>query len=292
MKKKCIIIASMLLANSTYCMDVVEYLKIRTGSVSVTPTNLVIKLVPTRDHWAAVVNANGERSWGEFVEQDEAVIINAGQWTIFGRRNGLLILTPVIFKDQRQGFRITDLPTGDAAYANDLSTPTTITYFALGDIADEMGEEDVEMTMDMTTGEWERIEDSTNLIVEKLGWAVYPFVWGKEITPHDLETFHIPDTPKTAELWNLLMEKVVAKQNAKAQFIPTKATKSSPENAPTTAPIALDDPASPQPPNNVIARGVSAPKQPSVRKWLYAIPALLLCTAVGLVIHWLIFQKK
>ena len=80
--------------------------------------------------------------------------------------------------------------------------------------------------------------------------------------------------------------------------IPPEASQPAPEDTPAITGNGVDEP--PPAPNSpaVIASApekviiASEAKHPSARKWLYAIPTLLLCAAVGLVIHWLALKKK
>ena len=201
MRKNSIALTVLLLANSMLGMGGIEFLKTLDGVdvVSVTSTGLVVKHRPTRI----------QKGWkdGRYFERpepyEEELTLTPDQQTLIsggGRDGPQVMLTPVAFKSQHKGFRVTE------AY----SSSPAITYIVLSDTPMELGEDDVEMVMD--DGEWVRAEDSRSLEIEKLGWSAKNMIGLADATMRIPEwKTNLLSNPEGVELWNLLVDKGLIK---------------------------------------------------------------------------------
>jgi len=171
MKRIHIALAAMLIASGLPGADGIEYLKTMhyIDVVTVTPTNLSLKFktvlgdirIIQDDSWrkyddALKTNASAVpwRLTSEFIQNDEPLILPPEQETRMSRADSglVLILTPVFFKNQQNGFKITSIRF-DSRIGRRMNDHG---YIALSDTPVQMGDEDVKMIMDKER--WERFE--------------------------------------------------------------------------------------------------------------------------------------
>ena len=98
----------------------------------------------------------------DYAENDKALILTPSQRVEVGGFKNCYVFTPVMFKSQQRGFRITYV-----SHGNGLDITRTHTYIALGDIPAEMGEDGVEMIME--SGEWVAYEKTLPVPPEQGG---------------------------------------------------------------------------------------------------------------------------
>ena len=158
MKKSCVTLTAVLLANSILGTDGIEYLKGSHifSSVRVTSTNLVLKCKPLPQlnilHDRDFYNTRGT---SEYMDKD--LILTPDRRTIISDlRHGSLTFTPVVFKNKREGFRLVEVWNG-MSFGQGITT-NAIAYVALSDKPIKVSEKDVEMIMeerrDYETGEF------------------------------------------------------------------------------------------------------------------------------------------
>jgi len=211
-----IVFAVVCLAGSMPGMDGIEYLKENRWieSAAVTSTGLSFKLKPLAFRVAQNdINAPW-RLAQEYVEKDEALVLDPEQWTWFIISHSRVMFTPVSFKSGHKGFRVTSWATGAAASSP--KAEPVITYIVLSDTPMALGESDVEMVKDK--GEWVKAEDSKSLIIEKLGWYAEGFVKDIDRIMQDPEVIaRILENPFLAKQWNTLVAEGLIKTNAVAK---------------------------------------------------------------------------
>jgi hypothetical protein len=212
MKKSCIALTALLLADGISGMDGVEYLKENpwVESVSVTSTNVIVKYRSTRmnEIWEDGPTPTSRRKVSFQKESYVAELVLTPdqriKTQIEGHRHAPIVtFTPVSFKDQHKGFRVTWTHTDGFA-------PPVITYIALSDTPVALGEGDVETVMG--DGEWVRAGDSKSLEIEKLGWRAENLIWGADeimSNPEELALFR--SRPQSVEYWNMLVDKGLLK---------------------------------------------------------------------------------
>ena len=208
MKKRYVTLTVLLLTSNMYGMDGIEFLEKDQWieSVSVSPTNLTVKfqLGPSRSFFSVrPTGLQGDwRDAKDYIANDEALVLTPDRTAWLGGRDYKIMFTPVSFKKQHKGFRVTWLPEGDAAY----STSPKIAYIALGDTPMALGEGDVEMVMD--DGEWVKAEESRSLEIEKLGWRAENMIRFADLTMQRPDAkASLRSNPEGSELWNLLVDK-------------------------------------------------------------------------------------
>ena len=191
------------LVGSIQGMDGIEYLKENRWieSAVVTSKSLTLKLTPLPFHVAQNdIRAPWRGAW-DYVEKDEAVVLDPEQWTWLIARHSRVMFTPVSFKNKRKGFRVTRWVIGSGP-----DIPPVITYIVLSDKPMEASEADVKMVKD--NGIWVKAEDSRSLELEKLG----------DKAEHVIKTAHIimqnPSAmadklsrPEAIEYWNMLVDR-------------------------------------------------------------------------------------
>ena len=208
MKKRYAALTALLLASSMFGMDGIEFLEKDPWieSVSVSPTNLIVnfQLGPTLSVLSVAPNGmpGDWRDAKDYIANNEALVLTPDRTTWLGGHAYRIMFTPVSFKSQHKGFRVTWRPEGDAAY----SASPKIAYVALSDTPMEQGEGDVEMVMD--NGEWVKAEDSRSLEIEKLGWRAENMIQFADLTMQRPEIMaNLRSNPDGLELWNLLVDK-------------------------------------------------------------------------------------
>ena len=176
-------------------------------------------------------------------------------------RNLRLILTPVSFKNQNRGFRVTQWHTGSGMRKQ----RPVIAYLALSETPMRVSEDDVEMSMD--NGVWVKPEDSRSLDLEKLGWDAERMVLNAERIMQDAEWMaNILNDGVSANLWNILVEKGLIKQNGEPQKENDVALQPAPE-----APV---DSMQGAPPVDVTEDVQDEAKNKASPFWLYTVVAL------------------
>ena len=201
MRKSCAVLSVMLLGCSVSGMGGVEMLgKLGfTDSVTVTPAKLIIKASANPASWGVQTLGDEWRERRDLAPGEEVSLLpdKAVRFVTQGFR---VTLTPVMFRDQRKGFRVTEGATGSGP----LKPKPVTAYIALGDTPTDAGEHDVEMTMD--NGEWVRPEDSRNLELERLGWdAEWMIKFAGRIMEDQMDL--ILTDKAAASLWHTLVAK-------------------------------------------------------------------------------------
>jgi len=110
MKKSTIIAILMSLACTTQGMDEAELARhIGVDSVQITPSNLVIKL--STIHRASVMGDDGQRvslvPW-DLDKTGWLMTLTPGRWAVIGTGHVGVNFTPVVFKNQMNGFMLTE----------------------------------------------------------------------------------------------------------------------------------------------------------------------------------------
>ena len=127
-------------------------------SVSSTPTHLIITF---KADWHTVRRGGKRRETGEYVENNEALILAPDEEVSIGAYGGGVTLTPISFKNGEKGFR---LKRGTNQIYAGGGVKRDFAYLALGDTPIPMSADDVEMIWDSkasNTGEpigWRRFE--------------------------------------------------------------------------------------------------------------------------------------
>ncbi|MCL2103959.1 MAG: hypothetical protein FWH21_02725 [Kiritimatiellaeota bacterium] len=206
MRKRSISLTVLLLANNILGMDDISQLNgigwvLTCGcveSVSVTPTNMIVKTTSREDI---------ARQWE--IEPNAEIIAGLDKETVFGKRRGSVTLSPVSFTDKRMGFRIKD-KTYNSFGPEDI---IQVAYIVLGDTPAEMGEGDVEMVMDQE--EWVTVEMARiHVEIEKLTYpALMLFKRAEEIMRDPERMAEVLEEPRFTKSWNELIEKGFIKTN-------------------------------------------------------------------------------
>jgi len=247
----------MLLANNILGMGGIEYLESNDwfSSVSVTPTNLILKL-RANDVRLVVVSADiayqAELPGPAFrlSERGEELVLTPEQETsITDGRHHSLIFSPVSFKTKGKGFRV--IAENNARSFGHGITTTTAAYVVLSDTPTEAGEEDVEMVM--VDGAWK----------------------GKDFAELDMRNRELrlrgeglmPQTNEAREKGYNLREQA-ARQRAELRGRHIESGEQST--------------------NVMVSPPVAPPEVKPPRFWLYALVALALCLCGG--VH--LFRKK
>jgi len=165
MKKNGIALTALLLANGMVGMDGIEHLSNHNWYrvVSVTSTNLTIKFycdfvtVVQDDSYRKYQEEGQTNAWAHpwsVMGNGEELVLTPNQMTRFGARGGkhTVFFTPVSFKNNQNGFRITEL----SFLPHSWLTTNNLGYVALSDTPMLMGEEDVEMIMEKE--KWKKFE--------------------------------------------------------------------------------------------------------------------------------------
>ena len=263
----------MILSSNVSGTDVVEYLKTRrmVDLVSSTETNLTLGL----GDFPGFVCHNYtippfDKSVAKYTENNEYLVLSPDKETVVSAAFGPSIyFFPVLFKDQRKGFRIIE------QFVR-FSITNTIMYVALGNVLMAMEEEDVEMIMEM--GEWKTLEEAV---------FVRPFIpreeafdasreesrryiaWqrAKGLRPplrEEPQPVSRPKPPKEKD------EIPVAPAEVEQEPLPT----STPETPDPTVIVSEAKQSSAE-------EGRAMSSQPPSRLWLYAVP-LLIVAIVGI----------
>ena len=191
-------------------MDGVEWWKELSPfeTVTVTLTNITVKVIDSEGVSEWGIGFSGEKYRGRILVPGEEIVLVPDQAVRFRvRRDFRIAFTPVVYKDQHKGFRITRM--GTSIHAR--SFPHTITYLALSDTPMEVGEEDMKLTWE--DEKWVMAEESQSFVVEKLGWDAETLVSeADEImrTPEMME--RVLRNERMAKIWNILVEKGIIKQ--------------------------------------------------------------------------------
>ena len=181
-------------------------------SVTPTPTNLIIKVGSHRSSSWRVTSPGKSPQIHRELPPDGTLVVLPDQTAQFGMRNLRLILTPVSFKNQHRGFRVTQWHTGSGMRKQ----WPVIAYLALSETPMSVSEDDVEMSMD--NGVWVKPEDSRSLDLEKLGWDAEKMILNADRIMKDAEWMaNILNDGVSANLWNILVEKGLIKQNGEPQ---------------------------------------------------------------------------
>ena len=145
-----------LLSEITARMNGIELLLMcgSVGTVSSTPTSLIITF---RADWHMVRRNDKNRRTGEYVENNEALIVTPDEEVEIAEYGSGIRLTPISFKDGKKGFRVMSgnnkvYPCGGMKH--------DFGYIALGDTPTPMSADDVEMI-------WESRLDNTG---NPTGW--------------------------------------------------------------------------------------------------------------------------
>jgi len=171
--KCCLILTCALFMSNVLGTDGIPFLEGRFPVFSVTPTNLTVTFQPNH---ARLIIKHMRGVPGRLSEYGEELVLTLNQETILtDGRHGTQILTPVSFKNQQKGFRITN-----TFFFPGRGTTTNIAYVALSTTLTRMREEDVEMIME--AGEWvkygkpqpETEKGETTSPVKKGGAATLP----------------------------------------------------------------------------------------------------------------------
>ncbi|MCL1856839.1 MAG: hypothetical protein FWF84_04250 [Kiritimatiellaeota bacterium] len=275
-----IIMVFTLLVNTAPGMDIYEFFRRyrdSVASVEVTSTNVSIWF---KSNWFGTeqerLNPMTSRTSSDYMKNNEPMVLPYDKEACIFDNHVTIIFTPATFKGGLKGFMITEEHIPPPTHTHLAST--NYVYVAMSDAPVDVGEDDMETIM-----AW--------------GRGVQPLTFvGEWVTPEEYHAIkrREHEARERQFLQSVAADVMAGRVELDAEGLALIADFLPPPQPPPA--IAEDDadtpPPDPEPPATVIARGVSAPKQPSARKWLYAIPALLLCAAVGLVIHWLAFNKK
>ena len=147
-------------------------------SVSSTQTNLII----TFRSDGFIVRRDGKtRGTGEYVENNEALVVTPDEEIVIAAYGGGIALTPISFKNGEKGFRIRSGPSG---FSPDGGMKRDFAYLALGDAPTPMSADDVEMIWDSRldrTGNptgWRRFEGD-----QAISYPIAPPVQAKPPEP-------------------------------------------------------------------------------------------------------------
>ena len=240
------------LINCSHAMDIVEFFKTKYGhTISVTSTNLVS-------------TSQGGRE----------IIVTLDNETKFEATHLLLIYTPVVFRDQRKGFKVADY--------NLENSLTNIWYVGLGDTLSEMEEGDV--VMFMVDGEWKTpkeydIIQRQNALRKKV---LYEFA--EAMAEKNWETSEEKNAIERRVLQTLIRAHR-AEIEALGMWEQAKRTLDDDPTPPATPPEA-----EPEPPPVITSEtkqssaeeGRAVSPQPPSRLWLYVVVGVLLCAVLGL----------
>ena len=208
MKRMTLLVA--MLAGNILGMDGVDLIKSFNlfDAIIVTSTNLTFKLDshPDISLWGFQFLGKERQGYRRLVPNEELVLV-PNQVVHIESRSYRLILTPVSFQNQSMGFRATQWRIGSGS-----PKPTpTVAYIALNNIPMNVGEDDVEMTMD--NGEWVKPKDSKRLEIEKLGWDAEKMIQHTESTMQNPERMaELFRNRGASNLWSILVEKGFIKQ--------------------------------------------------------------------------------
>jgi len=180
----------MLLVGTLVGMDGVEWLKTNGFEPVVTSTNLTITPVELQNSSLGIVSG-------------KAAVLTPDRVVRLSMQHIRVTFTPVVYKNQHKGFRITRWGTG--APASRVLQPE-ISYLALSDTPMEVGEEDMALTLEK--GEWVKPEESKQLVVDKLGWDAEDLIRSaKYIMSQPGWKEQIASGPEWAKkLWDTLVE--------------------------------------------------------------------------------------
>jgi len=176
------------------------------------------------------------------------------------------------------GFRVTEWSLSGPVYARRPKPP--IAYIALSDIPMEVGEDDVELTLD--NGEWVKPEDSRTLEIERLGRDADRMIRdAKRLMNRPSEMAQILKYPYSSNLWHTLVER---------GFI--QWTNAEPQSA--TPPTPSPEPPEAEQKNTlsiIVNEQGGAKESPAIagdgatrRPWFYIGSGVLLCAILGLVL--------
>ena len=273
MKKYMIAVIMALSVNGLHGMDVTEFWE-RVGifdSAETTSRDLTLTLTSRHSlsEWSVrIPRGEGIRK----VVPGEKIALVPDQAMVFQARHVRITFTPVSFKDQHKGVRMEWVTFG---FGGSVGKPADIAYIAFSDTPLAVGEDDVEMVMD--DGEWVKAEDSRSLEIAKLGWDAEDLIKEAEKVMQNPETMAmVLDHPKSAQLWNTLVERGLIKTNAEA-----RAQASSPSREKSVT--AMQD----ETPDKITEDGQGEEKNKASHLWLYALIPLCL-----LAVLWLMHKKR
>ena len=145
----------MLFVNTILGMDGIEYLSTSTwfNSTAITPTNITLTFHSYGNAFC-IWKDDDDRN-GRWLQYDEEFVLSPGQrYTLSDCRHVRMFFTPVVLKNQRNGFQI--VYQVDNRRDHDRYVTEYKGYVALSDTPVPVGEEDVEMIME--NGEWKKFE--------------------------------------------------------------------------------------------------------------------------------------
>jgi len=177
-------------------------------------------------------------------------------------------LTPVSFKNQEVGFRVTKWAIGSGGN----KPKPIIAYLALSDTPTDVSEDDMEMTMD--NGEWVKPENSRILAIEKLGWDAEQMIRNAESIMQDPKRMR---GREATQLWNTLVEKGLITTNAESQSVASPIPSPEPPEAEQALPPVIT-PEATQPTPEPETSGTPS------RLWVCIVGGILLCAILGLVL--------
>jgi hypothetical protein len=142
-----------LLAGGAHGMDAIERLRAESpiDTLTATPTNLAVTIKGQGGYYASYCPEIEGRKMPHGLAAGMVLTLTPDQEARLGEWHGLMIFSPVSFKDQRKGFRISIL--FDATSFGDGMLTCNVTYVALGDTLVPMDEGDVEMIL-TGDGKW------------------------------------------------------------------------------------------------------------------------------------------
>ena len=272
---------SMLLVGNTLGMDAVEYWN--TGRivnlVSATETTLTLRL----SDFHGFVNQFYtipplKKMISEYNENNEYLILSPERETVVGGTfEPSIYFIPILFKDQRKGFRIVD-----ELHRHNHGITNTIMYVALGDTLTVMEEDDVEMIMER--GKWKTVEEAT---------PVRTFIPREELVAEAEERIRRQNTRMEAIKAGLPLPEEPQpvpepEPSEETGEFPTHETEPSPPSTTTPettpeqpSPVLITQTSQPSPEPEEGRDG--SPSRPQHRLWLCAIPLLIL--AVGGILY-------
>ena len=184
--KYCIILVSVLFVNGVQGKDGIEFLQ-NSGyftAVTVTSTNLTLKFHSIGS--GLMINRPEGFSRIRPLEYDKEFTLTPDRVTVLSSFHYTLLFTPVSYKNQHAGFRITEFidhhSFGGGEFINYM-------YLALSDTPIEVGEDDVDtiMEMDMRLSGWQRTENGE--------WEMEPVEWKPYVKSPSASEPETPEEP-------------------------------------------------------------------------------------------------
>ena len=185
--------------------------------VTITETNLVLKF-DNLLRYNSVYNNDIRREFAkntvvhehapvsrkveDFVVKNEALVLTPDQVTRLSERHATLKFKPVVFKNNKKGFRIVQWHVGAGYWKYD----PIVTHIVLSDAPMTLNENDEDMIMD--DEKWVKADESKSLIVDKLGWGVHFELLHFEALKRqnkDIRAYLI-ENPVYLKIWTKLVE--------------------------------------------------------------------------------------